>query len=212
VNCAWLAEFRSPQNGLLARWGNCFYSSLGAAIVRKFRKSAARKLDTEEDLRAAAIRALMRRAYSVSEMRKKLEGKAEDKSLVGPVLATLREKKLLDDARYAKEFARTRSSQRTQGRYRIVRELRGRGVADANIEAACDEAFAENSEADLVKKRLTRKLRLIRGPLDERKRASIYGSLLRSGFSSDLIRKAMREAAAEVTIVDEEPAEFRGEE
>jgi regulatory protein len=180
--------------------------------VRKFRKSAPRKLDTEEELYAAAIRALMRRAFSVSEMKKKLLEKAETESLVGPVLAKLREKKYLDDTRYAKEFARTRSSQRTQGKFRIVRELRGRGVSDANIEAACEAAFAESSEADLVKKRLARKLKLIRGPLDERKRASIYRSLLRSGFSSDLIRKAMREAAAEVTIADEEPAEFRGEE
>jgi regulatory protein len=179
--------------------------------VRKFRKSAPRKLDTEEELYAAAIRALMRRAYSVSEMRKKLEQKAEDKAMVGAVVARLREKKLLDDARYAKEFARTRSSQRTQGRYRIVRELRGRGVSDANIEPACEEAFAENSEAELVKKRLARKLKFIRGPLDEKKRASIYGSLLRSGFSSDLIRKAMREAAAEVKVNDDEPADF-GEE
>jgi regulatory protein len=176
--------------------------------VRKFRKTAPRKLDTEEELYAAAIRALMRRAFSVSEMRKKLELKAEDVALVGPVLAKLREKKLLDDARYAKEFARTRTSQRTQGKYRIVRELRGRGVSDANIEAACEEAFAENSEADLVKKRLARKLKLIRGPLDERRRASIYGSLLRSGFSSDLIRKAMREAAAEVSVDGAEPMEF----
>ena len=153
----------------------------------------------------------MRRAYSVSEMRKKLEQKTEDKSLVGPVLARLREKKLLDDARYAKEFARIRSSQRTQGRYRIVRELRGRGIADANIEPACDEAFKENSEADILKKRLARKLRLVHGPLDERKRVSIYGSLLRSGFSSDLIRKAMRDAAAEVSLVDDEPAEMQDE-
>jgi regulatory protein len=193
---------------LLARLGNCFY----AFSVRRFRKTAPRKLDTEEELYAAAIRALMRRAFSVSEMRKKLELKAEDIALVGPVLAQLREKKYLDDTRYAKEFARARSSQRTQGRYRIVRELRGRGVSDANIEVACEEAYAENSEADLVKKRLARKLKFIRGPLDERKRASIYGSLLRSGFSSDLIRKAMREVASEISIADEEPAEFRGEE
>jgi regulatory protein len=150
----------------------------------------------------------MRRAFSVSEMRKKLLGKAETESLVGPVLAKLREKKYLDDTRYAKEFARTRSSQRTQGKFRIVRELRGRGVSDANIEAACEEAFAENSEADLVKKRLARKLKLIRRPLDEKKRASIYGSLLRSGFSSDLIRKAMRDAAVEAAAADEEPVEF----
>jgi regulatory protein len=176
--------------------------------VRKFRKTEPRKLESEEELYAAAIRALTRRAFSVSEMRKRLEAKAEDVALVGPVLAKLREKKYLDDARYAKEFARTRSSQRTQGKFRIVRELRGRGISDANIEAACEEAFAENSEADLVKKRLARKLKLIRGPLDEKKRASIYGSLLRSGFSSDLIRKAMREAAVDAAAGDEEPLEL----
>jgi regulatory protein len=192
---------------LLAHQPNCFY----AFTVRKFRKTEPRKLESENELYAAAIRALMRRAFSVSEMRKKLEAKAQDVAMVGPVLAKLREKKYLDDTRYAKEFARTRSSQRTQGKFRIVRELRGRGISDANIETACEEAFAENSEADLVKKRLARKLKLIRGPLDEKKRASIYGSLLRSGFSSDLIRKAMREAAAEVVIENEEPPEFSEE-
>lgn len=198
----------SPRAGLLASPLCCFYAS----TVRKFRKSVPRKLDTEEELYAAAIRALMRRAFSVSEMRRKLGRNAEHESLVGPVLAKLREKKLLDDARYAREFARIRSSQRTQGRYRIVRELRGRGVSDANIEAACEEAFAETSEADLLKKRLARKLKLIRGPLDERKRTSLYSSLLRSGFSTDLIRKAMREAAAEVVAGDDELLEIQGAE
>lgn len=134
----------------------------------------------------------MRRAYSVFEMRQALERRAEEVSLVRPVLDRLKEKKLLDDARYAREFARTRTVYRTQGRYRIARELRARGVPDRHIEAAFEEAFAETSEEELLAKRLQRKLKLLRGPLDARKRASLQNSLLRSGFSSDMIRRAMR--------------------
>jgi len=172
--------------------------------MRNSRDRTIRKLTTEDDLYAAAIRALLRRAHSVYEMRQSLERRAEDVALVRRVLDRLKEKKLLDDARYAKEFARSHATHRTQGRFRITRELRARGVPDRHIEAALDEAFAETSEEELLKKRLERKLRLIRGPLDERKRASLYGSLLRSGFSSDLIRRAMRGAvgAAELPEAD----------
>jgi regulatory protein len=140
------------------------------------------------------MRALMRRAHSVYEMRKALERRAEDESLVRPVLDRLKRDNLLDDARYAREFARTRAAHRKQGRFRIARELRARGVPDRHIEPALDEAFAETNEEESLKKRVERKLRFVRGPLDQRKRASLYASLLRSGFSTDLIRRAMRGA------------------
>jgi regulatory protein len=174
----------------------CFLASLFPSLYPSHvpfkQKRAARKLTTEDELYAAAMRALMRRGFSISEMRQTLERKAEDVALVVPVLARLKEHKYLDDARYALNFARTRATIRKQGRFRIARELRARGVPDRHIEAAFEEAFAETSEEDLLKKRLARKLKLIRGPLDARKRASLYNNLLRAGFSSDLIRKAMR--------------------
>jgi regulatory protein len=149
----------------------------------------------------------MRRAHSVYEMRQSLERRAEDVKLVRQVLDRLKQAKMLDDARFARDFARLRASHRTQGRYRIARELRARGVPDRHIDAALEEAFTETSEEDLLKKRLERKLRLLRGPLDQRKRLSLYQSLLRSGFSSDLISRAMRGVvgtAAEIPEVDPE--------
>lgn len=173
------------------------------------RKSAPRKLTTEDELYAAAMRALVRRGFSVSEMRQTLERKAEDTALVPPILVRLKERKYLDDSRYALNFARTRATIRKQGRFRIMRELRARGVSDAHIEAAFGEAFAETSEEDLLKKRLTRKLKLIRGPLDARKRASLYNNLLRAGFSSDLIRKAMHGVSTGRDSSDAELSDFQ---
>jgi regulatory protein len=167
-----------------------------------------RKLTTEDQLYAAAVRSLMRRAHSVYEMRQSLERRAEDVKLVRQVLDRLKQGKMLDDARFARDFARLHASQRTQGRYRIARELRARGVPDRHIETALEEAFVEISEADLLKKKIERKLRLLRGPLDQRKRRSLYQSLLRSGFSSDLISKAMRGVVGTAAELPEfEPAD-----
>lgn len=164
----------------------CFYAS----PVRS--RSSPRKLSTEQALYTSAIRALMRRAHSIHEMRQYLERRAEDKESVSPVIARLRELQYLDDARYALEYARHHAKSRRQGRFRIARELRGRGVPDRHIEAALDSVFAETDEAASVRARLKRHLSHVRGALGQNKIASLYRSLLRAGFSSDIIRAELR--------------------
>jgi regulatory protein len=160
-------------------------------------RSQPRRLSTEPELYASALRALMRRAHSIHQMRDYLNARAEDKEVVSTVIARLRELNYLDDARYAAEFARQHAQFRKQGRFRIARELRTRGVPDRYIDAALDSIFAETDEAASVRSRLKRKLAHLRGPLDQRKLASIYGSLLRAGFSSDIIRSELKHAARE---------------
>jgi regulatory protein len=155
-------------------------------------RSSPRKLTTEEALYAAALRALMRRAYSVFEMRTYLERRSEDATLARHVVARIRQEKFLDDARYALEFARTHARTRRQGRYRIARELRARGVPDRYIDSAIEQTFTETDEIALVQKVIERRLRAIRGPLDQKKLASLYRMLQRAGFDSQLIHKELR--------------------
>ncbi|MGC2332690.1 MAG: hypothetical protein WA581_14645, partial [Candidatus Acidiferrales bacterium] len=45
-----------------------------------------------------------------------------------------------------------------------------------------------------IRARLERRLAHVRGPLDQRKIASLYASLLRAGFSADIIRTEIRAA------------------
>ena len=78
--------------------------------------------------------------------------------MVRPVIERLKQRQYLDDARYAREFARSHAQLRRQGRFRITRELRSRGVADRFIEAAIEEAFAETDESALLRVRLKRRL------------------------------------------------------
>jgi len=170
-------------------------------------RSKPRQFSTEQDLYASALRALMRRAYSIHEMKEYLSLRAEDKDAVPNIIARLREQNYLNDERYAAEFARQRTQFRRQGRYRIARELRTRGVPDRYIDAALDSAFAETDEAALVRARLKRKLALARGPLDQRKIASLYASLLRAGFSSDVIRAELKRATKDQVPELPDPAD-----
>jgi regulatory protein len=162
-----------------------------------------RKLSTETDLYTAAINGLSRRAYSVFEMRTYLERHAEDKETVPLVLARLKQHKHLDDERYARQFVRQRAEIRKQGSFRIARDLRSRGVPDRHIEAALAERAAESDEGAVVRARLARRIKSLRGPLDDRRTASIYNSLLRAGFAADTIRRELR-AIAKVSV-DESP-------
>jgi len=185
-------------------------------------RSTPRKFATEVGLYNAATRALMRRAYSLHEMKEYLKARAENPEHAATVLQKLKERNYVDDARYARDFARFHAQSRRQGKFRIARELRVRGVPDRHIEEALESIFAETDEKALIRVHLERKLRQLlgrsrrnanistaddattarprpRGPffssrsfLDERTRASIYRSLLRAGFSPDAIHAEMR--------------------
>jgi regulatory protein len=161
-----------------------------------------RKLDTEAELYDVAVRALMRRAHSVHEMKQKLERRSDNKLLVQVVMARLKENGQIDDARYAKQFARQRTESRKQGKFRIARDLRARGVPDRHIDSAIEASSAETDEAAMVRQRIERKLKFLRGPrtgekIDDRKIASVYRSLLRAGFSADIIRRELRSMTKE---------------
>jgi regulatory protein len=166
-------------------------------------RSQPRKSESEAELYAAALRALMRRAQSIFELRTYLERRAEAPIAVRRVLERLKHEKLIDDERYALDFARSRASGRRQGGRRIAMELRKRGVPDRHIDAAIAQVFADLDEGAIVRKVIERRTRSAHGPLDQRKTASLYRTLLRAGFDPGVIRRELRafpapEAAGEM--------------
>ncbi len=164
-----------------------------------------RTIDSEPALYDAAIKILMRRAHSVSEMKKALIRRTADEGLIKKIISRLKQNGLIDDARYAKQFARQGTELRKQGKFRVARELRARGVPDQYIEAALQEAAKDTDEAAVIRQRIERKLKLFRGEVDDRKIASLYHSLLRLGFPADLIRRELRSMTREdVPDVDAE--------
>ncbi len=178
------------------------------------------KLDTEQDLYDYALRILMRRAHSVHEMKAKLLRRADSELLAQVVLARLKESGKLDDSRYAKQFARQRSEVRKQGKFRIARDLRARGVPDRHINAAIAESADSENEAAVVRQRIERKLRSFRGRgsgpvltgpeikrISDKKFASIYRPRLSAGFPADLVRRELKSLTREELPEPDEPTD-----
>jgi regulatory protein len=140
----------------------------------------------------AALRMLARRPYSVAEMRRALEKKYPDSSHVPKAIARLRELHYLDDKKFAEHYASSLVRNRAYGRYRIRRELKAKLVDYRQIEPALQQAFGETSERELLEQTLEKKVRTLRLPLTPAKLASLCQSLLRRGFRSDDIIKAVR--------------------
>src|SRR5690348_15059700 len=159
-------------------------------------RSEPRKLSSDAELYNAALRALMRRAHSTFELRMYLERRAEEREPVSRVLARLKQEKLIDDEKYALDFARSRASGRRQGGRRIAQELRKRGVPDRHIEAAVAQVFVDLDEAAIVRKVIERRTRgrLDERPFDRKQIASLYRTLLRAGFDPGVIRRELRAA------------------
>jgi len=82
--------------------------------------------------------------------------------------------------------------------------LRARGVPDRHIESAVEEAAANSDEAAMVRQRIDRKLKFLRGEIDDRKVASLCRSLLRAGFSADVIRRELQSLAKD-DLAEREP-------
>ena len=71
------------------------------------------------------------------------------------------------------------------------------------INSVLEESATQTDQAAMVRQRIERKLRSYRGEIGDRKIASIYGSLLRAGFPSDLIRKELTRLTREELAVGE---------
>jgi regulatory protein len=155
----------------------------------------------------AALRMLARRPYTVAEMRRALEKKYPDSSQVPKALARLRELHYLDDKKFAEHYASSLARNRAYGRQRIRRELKAKLVDYRQIEPALQQAFVETSEQELLERTLEKKLRSLRLPLTRAKLASLCQSLLRRGFRSEDIMKAVR-ARPELRPVTDENIEL----
>lgn len=139
------------------------------------------------------------RARSEAELRRKLLQKGEPAAQVEEVIARLRGQKLLDDADFARQFARVKLQGTGSSRRRIVQELARRGVA----RALADQAIVELEESDgldpdVAAGRVAAKKWKSLAKLDDfTRRRRLYAFLARRGFDPDEIRAAMK-------VLDEE--------
>ena len=140
-----------------------------------------------------ALDLLAIRARSVSELRRKLIQKGEEPAAVDEAISKLIDQKLLDDAEFARQFARSKVVGAGASRRRISAELARKGVARSVADTAIDElGDTEGIDVSAAIHRVAEKKWRSLAKLDaETARRRLYGFLARRGFNPDEIRSAI---------------------
>ena len=141
------------------------------------------KPDTSAELKARALRYLVRREHSRAELARKLAPRAESPEALAALLDHLVSRKQLSDERFALE--RARSLSRKYGPARIRQDLKARGIVKDVI-----EHLSAGDEAERAKAILTRKYREPAASREERAKRARF--LQGRGFSYDAIKKALK--------------------
>jgi regulatory protein len=169
-----------------------------------------RKLSGEE-LWSYALKVLGGRAHSIGELREKLRRRADKAGDVDGVIARLKDHGYLDDRRYAEGFAASRLSNEKLGRARVIQDLRQHRVAPALAESTVRKVYESVDEQGLIEDWIRRKYRLAprEGLFQEDKDlAAAYRRLLRAGFRTGEIVRALKRFAKNPDLLDDwEPPE-----
>lgn len=141
---------------------------------------------------AAALRLLGRREYTRAELADRLARRDFPADEIDATLQRLAGEGLLDDRRVAAAHIRVASRVKGRGRLRIARELETRGVAADLIREALD-ALPEEEDAEAIERILSRRNVPARMSMADRRK--LFQQLLRRGFPSDAIARALRSRA-----------------
>lgn len=130
-----------------------------------------------------------RAEYCRSDMRRKalrdLEG---DETAADAVVEALVRERYVDDARYSRAFAREKASLQGWGPMKIRFQLRGKGIAEATIDAALEEVD-EGSAADKLERLLAARARQLEG--DPQLRLKLLRYALGRGYAYDQVEEAL---------------------
>jgi regulatory protein len=157
-------------------------------------------LDDEERLKAkaAALDYIAYKARTEHEVRQKLRKKGFPEHVADEAVARMRELGYLDDADYARAYARGRLSGRGHGPHRIRADLHRRGVARATIDAVLEDLVEPDDLRETALRHGRKRWRRLQREDDPyKRRQKLAGYLQRRGFDFDLIREVTEALEAE---------------
>jgi regulatory protein len=140
-----------------------------------------------------ALEALSRRSRSTAELRRWLIDRKYEAADVDDVIERLSASGLLDDAKYAEQFARNRLLYRKLSKRRVLGELTRRGIARELAAAAVAQVMEDEglTDEDGIQAVAARKWRTL-AKLDPRvAKRRLMGFLARRGYDGDAVRRAL---------------------
>ena len=138
-----------------------------------------------------AYRLFSIRQRSEKELRDRLYEKGFKKDTVNKVISLFKEKKVIDDFKFAKNWIESRMRLNPKGEAFLRRELRSKGVELALIEEALKSK--ENNEASVARELADKKMKTLNKEPKEKARRKLFGFLARRGFDFDTVNEVIKE-------------------
>ncbi len=148
--------------------------------------------DSTEKLLHRAVAALARRAYSRGELEEKLLSKAKEED-VRVVLTRLEGLNLLNDERYAYNFALWRMKQDGWGPAKALHSLLRRRVEAPLAKSAVERVRLELGDTNLIQSYLGKRWTRHAAPNDRKSIQKLISHLQRRGFQEETIYSALRQ-------------------
>lgn len=147
--------------------------------------------NTRKRGRQYALRLLTIKDRTMAELVDRLRKKGFDEDIITGIAGEMKDLGYVDDKKYAMHFAESRAAYDKFGPYRILVELRKRGIPKDMAECAVESVFPEGREEanalELANEWVAR-----RGSDDrERTARRLYGYLARRGFAPNVIRDTL---------------------
>jgi regulatory protein len=163
-------------------------------------------LDPEKARRSAyalALRWLSARELAAGAIRSKLTARGFVPETVDAVVDRLTESRAIDDDRAVRACARTLVAIKLRGRQRAQRELEAMGFAIDRVRATLDELLGDEGELALAGRVLASRMHGRKVISDAATYRRLYGALFRRGFSSSIVREALKPFWKRGRIADE---------
>ncbi|HKW47313.1 MAG TPA: regulatory protein RecX [Gemmatimonadaceae bacterium] len=151
-----------------------------------------------------ALNMIALRARSSSELRRLLLRKGESSEFVDVAIERLLRAGFLDDASFARQFARSKAVGAGLSRRRVQQELARRGVARDVADAAIAEVFIEEhvDEEGTLERVARKKMKSLERLDPSVQRRRLYSFLARRGYDSDDIARTVHSVMSHDEAVD----------
>ena len=174
-------------------------ASLGLALERRVTDEMAAQLARRAEVFSARLIALVIlgfRPLPASEVLKRLVHKGHARPAAEEAVAALRESGLIDDAEFARHYARTRARRERFGPRRLLVDLRRLGVDDKVAQASVREALEADGvdPGEVLREAARKKARTLHGLAPEAAQRRLRSYLLRRGFGGAEVAQVVKDA------------------
>lgn len=139
-----------------------------------------------------AMNLLQKKDYTEKQLRDKLSDGDYPQELIDEAIAYVRSFHYIDDERYARDYITYHMSSRSKNR--IIQDLANKGISKDFYQNILDELYQEDSDAEIEQiKKLLIKKHYDPGTTEFEDKQKIMAFLMRKGYNSSDIRRAMED-------------------